>query len=78
MRAHIYLFTWEGFILLLSTPDLISPLMGYFVSPWSESESHAIRIVGVVVVPVAIRIDVPEVVAVVRRAQPPVRGSITE
>ena len=78
MRAHIHPLLREGFILLLSTPDLISPPMGYFVSPWSESESHAIRIVGVVVVPVTVRIDVPEVVAVVRRAQPPVRGSIAE
>jgi len=41
----------------------------------AESEGNAISVVGIVVIAIAIVIDVPEIVRIVSRTQPPVVGA---
>lgn len=60
---------------------LIHALWRYYVEPIkiAKSEAHAVRVVSVVVVDVAIVVDVEEVVGIVnvRRTEPPVVSGAT-
>lgn len=68
-----HLFTKIGRLQAPSLHELISPSL-VTLSVLRESERNAIRIVGVIVVQVAVAIDITEIVAVVAisRPQPPI------
>lgn len=70
-RTHrgLYLRICEGHALLLSPG---SDFTYVTLSATKESESHTIRVVGVVVVDVTVVVHIIEVSGVVRRTQPPV------
>ena len=63
---------WEGHALLLSA-QVRFRRKGYFVS-LRGAERHPVRVVGIVVVIVAVGVDIVEVRGVVGRTKPPVRG----
>ena len=73
----MFLARRPGLQVLLPYKVLLSALKrAYSVSPGKETESegHAIRVVGVVVVGVAVAVDIAEIVGVaaIRRTLPPV------